>query len=407
MVMNQPESYNLNIQPLLQVDPLGPNVLFPCHNSYNFNDYTIVQAVEITLLNFTGSAQHGGGSCQFSISYDYPNGPGLNQATQFKTLYTIIGGCPSVFTDETKNLDGGYRDSQQREDSVHCGNDSGINCVRQFWIPLPKFLKNGPATFAWTWFNKIGRREMYMNCAPINITGGNFDQAEFDSLPTIFVANYQDRNGSLSCVTGNDIEHLDVNVPNPGKYGRVLVSPIQPTSTPPNYCSQIPTTVPSFESNFKTVQQAAGGDTAATTTTTTSSPRGTPSLSTLHPTDGATTTLTSTVRISFTGSIPPSPPFDHDVSTQTARLSNATMISSTVTNSSLPPYRVIPSASYSTATVIPIYPPFWNAIPCTAEGSFVCIDATKFGHCSHGWMIPQPVAPGTMCVNGQFVWANA
>ena len=23
-------------------------------------------------------------------------------------------------------------------------------------------LKNGPATFAWTWFNKIGNREMYM-----------------------------------------------------------------------------------------------------------------------------------------------------------------------------------------------------------------------------------------------------
>jgi hypothetical protein len=23
-------------------------------------------------------------------------------------------------------------------------------------------LKNGPATFAWTWFNKLGNKEMYM-----------------------------------------------------------------------------------------------------------------------------------------------------------------------------------------------------------------------------------------------------
>lgn len=26
----------------------------------------------------------------------------------------------------------------------------------------PNSLKNGPATFAWTWFNKIGNKEMYM-----------------------------------------------------------------------------------------------------------------------------------------------------------------------------------------------------------------------------------------------------
>lgn len=42
MIINKPESYNLNIPPLLQVDPLGPDFPFPCHNRYDFDRYTQV-----------------------------------------------------------------------------------------------------------------------------------------------------------------------------------------------------------------------------------------------------------------------------------------------------------------------------------------------------------------------------
>lgn len=31
-----------------------------------------------------------------------------------------------------------------------------------FLLTRRNSLKNGPATFAWTWFNKLGNKEMYM-----------------------------------------------------------------------------------------------------------------------------------------------------------------------------------------------------------------------------------------------------
>lgn len=140
MIMNTPAPYNLHIAPLLQVNPLSGDLYpFPCHNHYSFTARTPVQAGGATLVNFTGGAQHGGGSCQFSITYDEPvNGGNWNKSAQFKTIYSIIGGCPAVFIDETRNLPAAAKDQNQREDGKHCGNDSGIDCIRQFMIPIPK-----------------------------------------------------------------------------------------------------------------------------------------------------------------------------------------------------------------------------------------------------------------------------
>ena len=140
MVMNTPTPYNLHLAPLLQVNPLSGDLYpFPCHNQYGFTTRTPVQAGGVTLVNFTGGAQHGGGSCQFSITYDEPvNGGNWNKSAQFKTIYSIIGGCPAVFTDESRNLAAAAKDQDLREDGKHCGNDSGIDCIRQFMIPIPK-----------------------------------------------------------------------------------------------------------------------------------------------------------------------------------------------------------------------------------------------------------------------------
>lgn len=140
MIMNTPVPYNLNIQPLLQVDPIsGGQYPFPCHNHYSFTSRTLVEAGSATLVNFTGAAQHGGGSCQFSISYDEPTGGGSwNKSVKFKTIYTIIGGCPAVFTDEQHNLPIVGLDPNRREDGKHCGDDVGVDCTRQFMIPIPK-----------------------------------------------------------------------------------------------------------------------------------------------------------------------------------------------------------------------------------------------------------------------------
>jgi hypothetical protein len=139
MIMNTPAPYNLNIQPFLQVDPIGGNTYpFPCHNQYAFTSRTSIEAGTATLVNFTGGAQHGGGSCQFSISYDEPvNGDGWNKSAQFKTIYSIIGGCPAVFTHEEANLPVDGMDMDFRQDSKHCGDDYGIDCIRQFMVPIP------------------------------------------------------------------------------------------------------------------------------------------------------------------------------------------------------------------------------------------------------------------------------
>ncbi|KAJ5774989.1 hypothetical protein N7457_009885 [Penicillium paradoxum] len=77
----------------------------------------------------------------------------------------------------------------------------------------------GEALFAWTWFNRVGNREMYMNCAMVTIGDAPdslndnknvTNPPKFESLPEIFIANI---NGEGKCVT---FEDQDVSFPLPG-----------------------------------------------------------------------------------------------------------------------------------------------------------------------------------------------
>jgi hypothetical protein len=164
-VMNSPEPYNLHTAPFLQVDPLngttGTTVPFPCQGRVGpAEHYTTVEAGKQVFVNFTIGADHYGGSCQFSVTYDDP--PTANKAN-WKAIFTIIGGCPAHNTgDGTKNLNVVGRDADGRQAIRNCGNDHDNDCIRQYNIPVPKGMPNGKATFAWTWFNDVGNREMYM-----------------------------------------------------------------------------------------------------------------------------------------------------------------------------------------------------------------------------------------------------
>ncbi len=125
--------------------------------------------------NFTvsGGAAHGGGSCQAALSVD--------GGTTFRVLHSYEGGCP---------LQG----------------DSSFG----FEVPADTPAVRG-AVFAWTWFNRLGNREMYMNCAVVDIVAGGGQgrvKVAFANRPGLFRANIG--NG---CRT---VESADVRFPDPG-----------------------------------------------------------------------------------------------------------------------------------------------------------------------------------------------
>lgn len=135
----------------------------------------------ITGASEGSSANHGGGSCQISLSTD--------GTKTFTVLQSIIGNCP---TTGTSNLD----------------------------FRIPADAPAGDHVLAWTWHNQIGNREMYMNCAAVTLTaagGGSVGvkkmarSAAYASRPGIFIANVGAAGGG--CKTE---EMFDVVYPEPG-----------------------------------------------------------------------------------------------------------------------------------------------------------------------------------------------
>jgi hypothetical protein len=137
---------------------------FPC-KGYHLQETSHVskatyKAGETAKLEIAGSAVHGGGSCQISLSYD-------NGAT-WKVIKSMIGGCP-------------------------------VTTSYDFTIPTDA-PSSDDALLAWTWFNLVGNREMYMNCARVTVEGatppGRHRRAQiasrqggFSSLPDMFTCN--------------------------------------------------------------------------------------------------------------------------------------------------------------------------------------------------------------------------
>lgn len=177
--------------PAHSLDPLLPDGTdFPCKNArYDAptpgNEFA--QGSEQT-LKFIGSAVHGGGSCQVSITTDLK--PSKNSV--WKVIKSIEGGCPA------KNLSTNILPL-----------NPNLETPFEYSYTIPKDLAAGKYTLAWTWFNKIGNREMYMNCAPISVTGSGGSKDALGTLPDMFVANTGNGCGTL----GN----TDLKFPNPGK----------------------------------------------------------------------------------------------------------------------------------------------------------------------------------------------
>ncbi|KAL1837658.1 hypothetical protein VTJ49DRAFT_3534 [Mycothermus thermophilus] len=165
---------------------------FPCQfgpATYDRGTTTPMKKGEPQKMSFKGGASHGGGSCQISITYDDPP----TKDSVWKVIHSIQGGCPA------------------RKGDDHIGGDAGMLGSDSYDFQIPDIVPDGSATLAWSWINRLGGvPEFYMNCAPINITGGGGDASGLNSLPDMFVANLP---GITDCVIpfGSDLKY-----PNPG-----------------------------------------------------------------------------------------------------------------------------------------------------------------------------------------------
>jgi hypothetical protein len=122
-------------------------------------------------MSIAGSAGHGGGSCQLSLSYD--NG------LTFHVIKSMIGGC--------------------------------VAQAGSYDFTIPSFAPTGLALFAWSWMNFEGNREYYMDCAVVQVTGQTTDVSQLGTLlPNLFVANLATIN---DCVIP---EGTDTVFPHPG-----------------------------------------------------------------------------------------------------------------------------------------------------------------------------------------------
>lgn len=364
LVMIEPHPYNLDTAPLLQVAPLGASLPFPCQTTKLHEEtVTTLEAGKTTLVKFQGAAVHGGGSCQFSVAYgDTPP----SDASQWKVIYSIIGGCPA---EAAGNIPSTGTDPQGRVIGPLCNNDSGMECLRQFNVPIPKDIKNGNAMFAWTWFNKIGNREMYMNCAPVKITGGSDDSSFVAGLPGMFIANVEGQ-----CTTGNGV----LGFPEPGKYGKAndqITADSQGTCKAPSD--------PSFDSS-------SGGDSssalAGSGTEVASAPASTAQAT------SADSVVTSAAQSMATSAV-------ETISTSTVEV---------VTSEQAVPTSAAPATSQASADMPAATDrPSWanGMTACPTSGDLVCFSESSFGICNMGWALPQDVPAGTACRDGAIGFA--
>lgn len=188
----------------LNNSPLENNLAdFPCKQREGVyappEKENVLTVGESSPLEFVGSAVHGGGSCQVSLTEDMKP----TKDSVWKVIHSIEGGCPA-------NTPGNLPE------------DANGNGATKFEFEVPASIKPGEYTLAWTWINRIGNREFYMNCAPVTIEGAqkkryaptpaveprsSITLGKRDDLPEMFVAN----------INGCSTPHgKDVRYPNPG-----------------------------------------------------------------------------------------------------------------------------------------------------------------------------------------------
>jgi hypothetical protein len=364
---------------------------YPCKSNLGFTVSTMnsMAVGEQQTISFKGTAVHGGGSCQLSVTTDTEP----TENSKFKVIKSIEGGCPGV--------------------------DGSTN---EYQFEIPDSVPNGKATFAWTWFSKMsGAPELYMNCAPIEVTGGASDTTAFDALPDMLVANIGE-----GCTTA---QNFATEFPDPGQV--VEKGNTNDQKPPTGSCGATGTTPadPSSPAGSGTpASSAAGGGASAAP----SSAAGNDGMYT--PPAGAGATSAAAAPTSAAGgasggaSAAPSAATSKAVATSAAATGGAGVVFApgassaapvastqttlvTVTGTPATPAKSTAAASKPAATTPAAGTGASGATPttapaaggegtCTTDGAIVCNGTTQFGLCNQGKVVWQAVAAGTTCSNG-------
>ncbi|KAG0334047.1 hypothetical protein BG004_000575 [Podila humilis] len=107
-----------------------------CKSTVPSQKRTVYNAGQSISTSYSIGASHGGGHCQWALSYD--NGK------TWAVLKTVLRDCLK-------------------------GTSSGGSYSVS--VPIPAGAPSGKATFMWLWNNAVGNRELYSNCADIEIKG--------------------------------------------------------------------------------------------------------------------------------------------------------------------------------------------------------------------------------------------
>jgi hypothetical protein len=349
----------------------GSHSDFPCHlgsmpntyalcsvdgagKSYCIDRTTLTPGTNFT-MSFIGQSVHGGGSCQLSLTKDLEP----TKQSVWKVIQSVVGGCPA-------------RDTPG---NIGADNDYTAPDASTYDFEVPDGLEEGEYTFAWTWFNKVGNREMYMNCAPVTVgspqgistssstssgtssstttsTHNKRDSTFFDNLPNMFLANIPDVPNCASPPSGQNMLF-----PNAGlsvehnNAGDVFAQPV-------------------ISNNANCYAPLAGKAAAAVPPSSTISRDGSASASTIVTTSTILVSPTPATATSLSAAGPPITP------TQSAAITSAS-----------------PAISCSGISV-----------SCPSPGTLICVTISSFGLCDlNNCAVPQDVATGTVCQNGMIV----
>ncbi|QIX02274.1 hypothetical protein AMS68_007791 [Peltaster fructicola] len=340
MVIKSPVPYG---QSSLTNGPLAADGSdFPCKQRAGVYDITKMNSMAVGVpqeLSFMGSAVHGGGSCQVSVTLDEKP----TKDSQFKVIHSIIGGCPS---NVTGNLP----------------EDANGNLAGTFQFQVPTGFPNGKATLAWSWLNKVGNREFYMNCAPIEVSGGSDSKDVFNSLPDMFVAN-------IPATTCGTTENEDFVYPNPGDSVETRFSTALGSKTLGSSCQ-----TPTQGSNAGAQKPAVANSIPV------SAPSSLPTVSAAYTQSAAGSVAAPSTTVAA-------------LATTTTAVAIPTTTAAAVSVAPVATVSTAPSSGNSTCAS--------GSVSCPQPGSIICVSSSQFGLCDiNNCAIVQAVALGTTCSGG-------